>query len=141
MGGVSLLTLLIPEAAKLGGKTGYPYYLIIVRFFMGVCEAGTFPCITGKNINTITYLNFLEISHLNLNICVNVLDDRDASQVGSTVREGQNLYNCYVRNANWDNCWLLCFWSSAGPVGMGECILHPGCSLLCLACLLVTAGL
>ena len=56
MGGVSLLTLLIPEAAKLGGKTGYPYYLIIVRFFMGVCEAGTFPCITGKNIDTIICL-------------------------------------------------------------------------------------
>ena len=50
MGGVSLLTLLIPEAAKLGGNTGYPYYLIVVRFFMGVCEAGTFPCITGKNM-------------------------------------------------------------------------------------------
>ena len=47
MGGVSLLTLLIPEAAKLGGETGYPYYLVIIRFLMGLCEAGTFPCVTS----------------------------------------------------------------------------------------------
>ena len=31
MGLVSLLTLLIPEAAKLGGTFGYPYYLVIIR--------------------------------------------------------------------------------------------------------------
>ena len=45
MGSVSLLTLLIPVAANLGGKTGYPYYLVIIRFLMGLCEAGTFPCV------------------------------------------------------------------------------------------------
>ena len=31
MGLVSLLTLLIPEAAKLSGTFGYPYYLVIIR--------------------------------------------------------------------------------------------------------------
>ena len=31
MGSVSALTLLIPVAANLGGKTGYPYYLVIIR--------------------------------------------------------------------------------------------------------------
>jgi len=47
MGGVATLTLLIPSAAHLGGKTGYPYYLVIIRVLMGLCEAGTFPCITS----------------------------------------------------------------------------------------------
>ena len=28
-------------------KTGYPYYLVIIRVLMGLCEAGTFPCITS----------------------------------------------------------------------------------------------
>ena len=31
MGLVSILTLLIPEAAKLSGTYGYPYYLVIIR--------------------------------------------------------------------------------------------------------------
>ena len=31
MGLVSVLTLLIPEAAKLGGADGYPFYLVAVR--------------------------------------------------------------------------------------------------------------
>ena len=31
MGGVSVLTLLIPVTAKAAGKEGYPYLLIIVR--------------------------------------------------------------------------------------------------------------
>ena len=47
MGAVSVLTLLIPETAKLGGETGYPYVLVIVRVLMGLCEAATFPCITS----------------------------------------------------------------------------------------------
>ena len=47
MGGVATLTLLIPSAAKLGGHTGYPYYLVIIRVLMGLCEAATFPCITS----------------------------------------------------------------------------------------------
>ena len=47
MGGVAGLTLLIPSAAKLGGHTGYPYYLVIVRVLMGLCEAASFPCITS----------------------------------------------------------------------------------------------
>ena len=47
MGGVALLSLLIPSAAKLGGHTGYPYYLVIVRVMMGLFEAATFPCITS----------------------------------------------------------------------------------------------
>ena len=47
MGGVATLTLLIPSAAKLGGHTGYPYYLVVIRVFMGLCEAATFPCITS----------------------------------------------------------------------------------------------
>ena len=47
MGGVALLSLLIPSAAKLGGHTGYPYYLVIVRIMMGLFEAATFPCITS----------------------------------------------------------------------------------------------
>ena len=47
MGGVALLSLLIPSAAKLGGHTGYPYYLVVVRIIMGLFEAATFPCITS----------------------------------------------------------------------------------------------
>ena len=47
MGGVATLTLLIPSAAKLGGHTGYPYYLVVIRVLMGLCEAATFPCITS----------------------------------------------------------------------------------------------
>ena len=47
MGGVALLSLLIPSAAKLGGHTGYPYYLVILRIVMGLFEAATFPCITS----------------------------------------------------------------------------------------------
>ena len=47
MGGVSVLTLLIPVTANAGGKNGYPYLLIIVRVLMGLCEAATFPCITS----------------------------------------------------------------------------------------------
>ena len=47
MGGVSLLTLLIPVTANAGGVDGYPYLLIIVRVLMGLCEAATFPCITS----------------------------------------------------------------------------------------------
>ena len=43
----SSFSLLIPSAAKLGGKTGYPYYLVIVRVVMGLFEAATFPCITS----------------------------------------------------------------------------------------------
>ena len=31
MGLVSVLTLLIPEAAKLSGTYGYPFYLVIIR--------------------------------------------------------------------------------------------------------------
>ena len=47
MGGVAGLTLLIPVAAKAGGETGYPYFLVIIRVLMGLCEASTFPCITS----------------------------------------------------------------------------------------------
>lgn len=47
MGGVSVLTLLVPLAARLGGETGYPYALVVVRVLMGLCEAATFPCITS----------------------------------------------------------------------------------------------
>jgi len=47
MGGISVLTLLIPVAAKAGGAQGYPYLLVIVRVLMGLCEAATFPCITS----------------------------------------------------------------------------------------------
>ena len=47
MFGVATLTMLIPTAAKLGGSTGYPYYLVMVRFLMGACQAGTFPCVTS----------------------------------------------------------------------------------------------
>ena len=47
MGGVAGLSLLIPTAAKLGGHTGYPYYLVIIRVLMGLCEAASFPCITS----------------------------------------------------------------------------------------------
>ena len=31
MGLVSVLTLLIPEAAKLSGTYGYPFYLVFIR--------------------------------------------------------------------------------------------------------------
>ena len=31
MGLVSVLTLLIPEGAKLSGADGYPYYLVTIR--------------------------------------------------------------------------------------------------------------
>jgi len=47
MGGVSVLTLLIPEAAKLSGKEGYPYFLVIIRVMMGLFEGATFPSISG----------------------------------------------------------------------------------------------
>jgi len=47
MGGVSVLTLLIPVTAKAAGKEGYPYLLIIVRVLMGLFEAASFPCITS----------------------------------------------------------------------------------------------
>ena len=47
MGGTAALSLLIPTAAKLGGHTGYPYYLVFLRVLMGLCEAATFPCITS----------------------------------------------------------------------------------------------
>ena len=47
MGGVATLSLLIPSAAKLGGHTGYPYYLVIIRVRMGLCEAATFSCTTS----------------------------------------------------------------------------------------------
>ena len=47
MGGVAVLTLLIPGAASLSGDTGYPVYLVIVRFLMGLFEAASFPCITS----------------------------------------------------------------------------------------------
>jgi len=47
MGGLALLSLLIPSAAKLGGHTGYPYYLVIVRVLMGLFSAATFPCMTS----------------------------------------------------------------------------------------------
>ena len=47
MGGLDFLSLLIPTAAKLGGHTGYPYYLVIVRLLMGMFVAATFPCITS----------------------------------------------------------------------------------------------
>ena len=47
MGGVAGLSLLIPTAAKLGGHTGYPYYLVIIRVLMGLCESSTIPCINS----------------------------------------------------------------------------------------------
>merc|ERR1719347_104120 len=47
MGGVAVLTLLIPEAAKLTGNEGYPYILVIIRVIMGLFEAATFPCVSS----------------------------------------------------------------------------------------------
>ena len=47
MGGTAAFSLLIPTAAKLGGHTGYPYYMVFLRVLMGLCEAATFPCITS----------------------------------------------------------------------------------------------
>lgn len=49
MGLTAALTLLIPTAANLGGKgkNDYPYYLVALRVFMGICEGATFPGITS----------------------------------------------------------------------------------------------
>jgi len=49
MGLTSLLTLLIPTAAKLGGygEEDYPYYLVTLRALMGLSESVTFPAITS----------------------------------------------------------------------------------------------
>lgn len=47
MTGVSVLTLLIPVAAKLSGEEGYPYALVVIRVFMGLFEASAFPCVTS----------------------------------------------------------------------------------------------
>ena len=45
--GLAVFNLLIPSAAKLGGPTGYPYYLVVVRIMMGLVGSVTFPCITS----------------------------------------------------------------------------------------------
>ena len=45
MSGTALLSLLIPEAAKLYGHEGYPYPLVIIRFLMGLFEGAMFPCV------------------------------------------------------------------------------------------------
>jgi len=49
LGLTACLTLLIPEAAKLGGKEkdDYPYYLVAVRVLMGLCEGCTYPAVTS----------------------------------------------------------------------------------------------
>jgi len=49
MGVTAALTLLIPEAAKLGGyeASDYPYYLVAIRVLMGICEGATFPALTS----------------------------------------------------------------------------------------------
>ena len=45
--GLAVFNLIIPSAAKLGGHTGYPYYLVVVRIMMGLVGSVTFPCITS----------------------------------------------------------------------------------------------
>ena len=74
-------------------------------------------------------------------ICIHGLDDRHAGQMGTSIRKGKNIHNCDVRNADWNNCWLLCVRSTAGPVGVGECLLYPRGSMFCLVGLLVAVSL
>ncbi|XP_023338852.1 sialin [Eurytemora carolleeae] len=49
LGLTAALTLLIPEAAKLGGFSAqdFPYYLVAIRVIMGLCEGVTFPAMTS----------------------------------------------------------------------------------------------
>ena len=119
MGGVATLSLLIPSAAKLGGHTGYPYYLVIIRVLMGLCEAATFPCITSMLARWAPEQERATMSTFIM--------------AGSQVKEDIVVHNC-VRPlvSGRDYCWLLHIRHHSGFMGMGKCFLYRRWLLFCV---------
>ena len=108
MGGVATLSLLIPSAAKLGGHTGYPYYLVIIRVLMGLCEAATFPCITSMLARWAPEQERATMSTFIM--------------AGSQVKEDIVMHDCVTPLVSGrDYFWLLHIWHHSGCMEMGEC--------------------
>ena len=118
MGGVATLSLLIPSAAKLGGHTGYPYYLVIIRVLMGLCEAATFPCITSMLARWAPEQERATMSTFIM--------------AGSQVKEDIVMHDWRPLVSGRDYCWLLHMRHHIGCMGMGECFLYQRWILFCV---------